>query len=246
MKRILLALGLLFLYSCGIYNLEMELKNPLGNLNIFDGLADKEADEAKEYQCQMEIDGANWTDALDVCSALASNDVNNALYASALHGKNGGDLFAIIDAAEDTDNVIKGYVNSIEGTDTAGITELTSAVTLVTAVIANVGSVEEYEFQLSIIYFTRACARIREAANRVNSNASGDIVAADINAMTSAELDDAYSDIRDSQTHLGNAGVTGTVLDDVADAMSSLGDQATWDALNEAQRRAVVITLLGL
>lgn len=241
LKLIFISL-IIILNSCGIYNLELNIKNPLQGANIFSPLSEKNFEEADVYECELAIDEEEWLDAVNICSQLEMNDYNKGLYASAIHAKNGGDLFNLIDASNTDlyDSVVEGYTLNLKGSNDNTITELESAIDLLISI--SVKTNNDY-FQISFIYFTTACAHIRRVAFASNGNSTEAITASDIESMTETDLNNFYQNITQSLNYLDNTNVDGSIYSDISNV---LDDLSNWGSMNEAQKETAVKELFGV
>jgi hypothetical protein len=244
MYKILLILLFYLISSCGVYNLDISISNPLDGVNIFKPLAKKNSTVAKVKQCEIEIDMQNWSKAVDLCSRLdLTKSYNAALYASALLGKNGGNVFSLIKAAqnppENSDSLIESFITTLGESDQTSIDDLETAVTLLEG-IENKTS-DEY-FQLAYVQLTLA-ATIINVESTANGHA-GEVEAADIEAMTTTELDYFYDTIVDANTNLTNANVSGDISDQIDEIV--LTDLGGWSGWNETEKETALKTLFGL
>lgn len=244
----LLILCFLLLQSCGIYNLEVSLRNPLSDVNLFKALADKDLGEATEYQCDMEIDDEDWASALTVCLALSDSPANLSRKASLYHGRAGGNVFSLFSSL-DADNLMETYTNALLGrsgytaADTP-LTDLAEAVTMLGEIEA-ADMTNDYDFQLAFVHLTYSATYVNEAALD-NGNTTGEITAADIDTMDTTSLDGFEDSFVLCQTGLNDAEFdTDDAVLIAVNAGVTILDPDTWDAQSDATKRNRIKSLYG-
>jgi len=232
------------LTSCGVYNLEISISNPLDGINVLKYFAKKDSKVAKIKQCQIEIDHKNWSKAVDLCSKLNLEKASNAaLYASALLGKNGGNVFSLIKAAQDpssdSDSLIESFITTLGESDQDAIDELETAIVLLEG-ISNKTS-NQY-FQLAYVQFVLAATIINIEATA--NGHEGTVEAADIEGMSVTDLDAFYDAISDANTNLAYSGVSGDISEQIDEIFST--DLSGWTGWNETAKETALKSLFGL